>query len=154
MKNYDWTAGTLRCRATDPEGYPCLLAPSHAGDHRWRRCDATDSQGYRCMLGPHHPGDHELAWFSRPTAPGATRIVRYRSRSELAPAEADRDARVLASHDWHPISRTYVPWSWWLQSRLPFLAHVPRPLGHLAIVYEYRPGSSRPGGESAASPTP
>ena len=56
MLNYDWTAGVIRCRATDPEGYPCILAPSHTSDHRWARCEMTDEQGYRCILPPHHPG--------------------------------------------------------------------------------------------------
>jgi hypothetical protein len=150
MMTNDWTAGSFRCRATDPDGYPCILMPSHRSDHRWWRCEAADAEGYRCILPPHHPGDHELAWYARPTASGATRTIRYRSRSERMPARATWDARVLASHDWFPASQEFVPWSWGLEGRLPFLAHVPRPQGHLVVVYEYRPDSSRSAGQGMA----
>lgn len=146
----------LRCDATDPEGYRCVLIPSHEGRHQWFRCEATDTEGYRCILPPSHPGDHELAWFAKPTTPGATRTARYRGKYERVAAQAEGEAQVLASHHWFPISQTYIPGSWgtgaWVLAFLTLvfligiiiLAYMiaAKPAGELVVVYEYRPPTS------------
>jgi len=148
----------LRCPATDPEGYRCFGFLSHAGGHQWRRCAWTDPEGYPCFLPPSHPGDHELAWFARPTTPGATRTVRYRGDYEWAAAQAQEEAEELAFHHWFPVSQTYVPGSWgtgaWVLAFLTVIVLVgiivlvymlaAKPAGELVVVYEYRPPTPTP----------
>ena len=148
----------LRCAATDPEGYRCVRFLSHEGDHEWRRCAWTDPQGYPCFLPPSHPGDHELAWFAKPTTPGATRTVRYRGDREWAAAQAEGEAQELACHHWLPVSQAYVPGSWgresWILALLTVVLLVgiiiliymraTKPGGELVVVYEFRPPAPTP----------
>ncbi|MGA2512904.1 MAG: hypothetical protein ABSG37_04735 [Candidatus Limnocylindrales bacterium] len=154
MANQQW----LRCPATDPGGYRCALFVSHQGKHQYRRCEWTDPEGYRCFLPPSHPGDHELAWFARPTAPGATRTVRYKGNYEWAAAQAQEEAQELAYNHWFPVSQTYVPGSWggeaWVLALLTVVLLVgvvalvymlaTKPAGELVVVYEYRPVTPTP----------
>ncbi len=143
----------LRCGAADPEGYQCVRFLSHEGPHQFRRCDWTDPAGYRCFLPPSHPGDHELAWFARPTAPGATHTVRFRGDNEAAAAQAEGELQELAFNHWFPVSQTYVPGSWdavtWAVAILAVVIVVgifvllymirSKPAGALVVVYEFRP---------------
>ncbi len=143
----------LRCPATDSEGYRCVRFLSHAGNHQWSHCGWTDSNGYPCYLPASHPGDHELAWFARPTTPGATRTVRYEGDPETTAAEARDEMDELASHSWYPISQTYGAGSWgagaWALACLTVVLVVGifilvymlavKPAGELVVVYEYRP---------------
>ncbi|MFI5259602.1 MAG: hypothetical protein ACHQ01_08350 [Candidatus Limnocylindrales bacterium] len=129
---------------------------SHQGRHEWQRCAWTDPDGYPCFLPPSHPGDHELAWFARPTTPGATRTVRHQGDYEWAAAEAQEEAEELALHHWFPVSQTYVQGSWgtraWVLAILSVVILVgiivlaymlaAKPAGELVVVYEYRPATS------------
>ena len=125
----------VRCHEADPEGYRCVLVPQHEGPHKWGRCLATDAEGYRCILPPSHPGGHELAWFARPTDIGDTHTMPYAGRYERASDQARKDMDRLATHQWFPVSRDYVPSA--LGARLRPLAFLFA--GKLVVVYEYRP---------------
>ena len=163
MANQQW----LRCQATDPEGYRCVRFLSHQGPHQWRRCAWTDPEGYRCFLPPSHPGDHELAWFERPTTPGATRTVRYQGEHDWAAAQAEGEAQELALHHWFPISESYVPGSWgvgaWVVGVVTVVLLVgiillvylltTKPAGELVVVYEYRPPTPAPATQGTDPPT-
>lgn len=152
------TSQWLRCAATDPDGYRCVRVLSHQGSHLWQRCEWTDPDGNPCFLPPGHPGDHELAWFARPTAPGATHTVQYRGDLTSATAEAEEEAQELAFHHWFPASQTYAPGSWgsgaWALAILGVLVLVGivalaymvarKPAGQLVVVYEYQPFGRSP----------
>lgn len=130
----------MRCSSIDTEGFRCVRAPLHEGPHRWGRCDGTDPGGHRCVLPPNHPGEHALAWFDRPTEPGTRHNVRYEGTEAGASARADADARVYATHDWVPVSKSFTTG---LPGRLRWLAAafagLTEPRGKLTVVYEYRP---------------
>jgi hypothetical protein len=163
MANSQW----LRCQAADPEGYRCVRFLSHQGPHQWRRCAWTDPEGYRCFLPPSHPGDHELAWFERPTAPGATRTVRYQGERDWAAVQAEGESQELALHHWFPVSESYIPGSWgtavWVVGVVTVVLFVgiillvylltTKPDGELVVVYEYRPPAPTPATQGTDPPT-
>ena len=134
----------LRCPATDPEGYRCVRILSHEGSHERQRCPWTDPDGYPCFLPPSHPGDHELAWFAKPTTPGATRTVRHQGDYEWAATQAQEEAHELAFHNWFPASQTYVPGTSGKGARVRAFLNAAKPAGELVVVYEYRPETSAP----------
>jgi len=138
------TAQWLRCPATDADGLRCVRVVAHQGKHEWQQCDWTDPQGYPCFLPPGHPGAHELAWFARPTTPGATQTVRHQGQEDTATAEAAEDTHEFAFHHWFPISQTYVPRSRARGARLLALLKAEALAGELVVVYEYRPEENAP----------
>jgi hypothetical protein len=134
----------LTCSATDDEGFRCVRRPSHDGPHEWGRCAHVDARGHRCIMPPGHPDGHHLAWFDRPTEPGARHTVRYEGTEASATTRAAADSRVFGAHDWVPVSRSFragLPWRW---SRFTAaVASLSDPRGALSVVFEYRPSSSR-----------
>jgi hypothetical protein len=127
------------CSATDDEGFNCVRSPSHDGPHKWLRCGYADAGGHRCIMPPDHPGGHDLAWFDRPTEPGAHHIVRYGGTAEAAERLAATATRVYRAHGWIAISSEFTPSLPWRRKRLgSWLTLLGAPRGNLEVVYEYQ----------------
>ena len=143
LDQFDLTK-TLRCSATNEEGFRCVRSPSHEGPHIWGRCPALDPDGHQCILPPRHPGQHYLTWFDRPTVPGETHTVHYSGRRSSAEAQADADEHVFSAHGWRPVSREFAPGLLWRREPLSrWLVLLATPRGRLDVIYAFRPDQAQ-----------
>lgn len=136
-------AGMMHCRAIDEEGFSCLRAPSHDGEHRWDRCGHTDPAGHHCALRVKHSGRHETPWYDSPSTPDASHTINYGGTERETGALADRATRIGSSYGWVERSRAFTPGLPWRLAALRPLSARFTLNGRLTVVFERKPTESQ-----------